>query len=549
LNINIQDLPFPLKYFPKLKSIIISSSFHLSDKHLKLILGNEQFKNLETLKIKQNFIFSNEFYDEYLIKSDYIFKKVFNQKNSLRTFQHLYRIPSFGVTYTNRFKRNSNLHSLTIVISDFIDMFTLLKYTPNLKYLNIRSEQPNGDAILFKKIDVKLEELYLTLKRTNEYGIDFDQLINGIKQFSSSLICLSLNLVDLYIHNRNEIPFNSTKFQQFLQSMTELKQFHLYAKLGSSGMTNDMILSQFKYQYWFDHNLSFGMHSDYFYTLPFHFDHLYEFPQDFDTAKSNNPEILINNSRIWYNVKSIELLRTSEFDRNFVKELQIKMPKLNLIKFLDTSYDLKHKTEISSEINDQQDKITVTLDNVTTIQFGLGTVDNEREWLADVTPNIKRLILSNVNFDLISNKLEKILDKKIVQLDIDVDCDLINLSEKNYVYFSNVKYINFCLDPVYNLSEWYAKIIMKILKNFQNFKILCIYRRLPNYIHKLAVIEARLNIFIDYLDMKKIMINYEMKRYQEYCLFLKREFNDDRTQEPTSFTLRSFVFPNRIRFS
>ena len=70
---------------------------------------------------------------------------------------------------------------------------------------------------------------------------------------------------------------------------------------------NDNILSEFKNQFWFDHNWSFGMHGNYFYTLPFHFDYLYEFYEGFNDVKSNNPEILKTNPRIWYNVKSIDL--------------------------------------------------------------------------------------------------------------------------------------------------------------------------------------------------------------------------------------------------
>ncbi|CAF3986382.1 unnamed protein product, partial [Rotaria sp. Silwood1] len=104
--------------------------------------------------------------------------------------------------------------------------------------------------------------------------------------FSSSLICLSFDLVDLNIETEDEFPFNSIKFQQLLESMRELKKFYLYAKLYTNSYNANHILSKFKNQYYLDYNLSFRMHLNYFYTLPFHFDHLYEIYNNFNDVKS-----------------------------------------------------------------------------------------------------------------------------------------------------------------------------------------------------------------------------------------------------------------------
>jgi hypothetical protein len=355
----------------------------------------------------------------------------------------------------------------------------------------------------------------------SHYEIDFDQLINGIKQFSSSLICLSLNLIYLSLEDLDEIPFNNNKLQKFLESMIQLKQFHLYAKLAYNAIDNDMILSKFKNQYWFDHNLSFGMHKNYFYTFPFHFDYLYQFYQDFHYVKSNNPEILINNPRIWYNVKSIELLGTSEFDRNFVKDLKMKMPKLNLIKFNDFSPVPKHKKQILSEINDKQEKIDVTLDNVTIIEFGSAfrSNGNEKNWLINATPNLKQLILSNLKLFPISNELGKIFEKKIQRLDIDDNCDVANLTQRIYVYFSNVQYINFCFIRNFEGPQWYAKIIMRILNNLKNLKILTIYTRHRNIYSTITELKV-----IRYLDMNEITKTYQVKNFEKYSLFIRKIF-------------------------
>ena len=124
----------------------------------------------------------------------------------------------------------------------------MISYTPNLKYLNVESEPPYRYNKSIYKTDIKLKQLYLTLSKDSSVEIDFNQLTDGIKQFSSSLNCLSLNLVSINMTTTNEIPFNSKKLQQFLESIRELKQFHVYAKLDEYRIS-DFILSQFKSQY------------------------------------------------------------------------------------------------------------------------------------------------------------------------------------------------------------------------------------------------------------------------------------------------------------
>jgi hypothetical protein len=67
----------------------------------------------------------------------------------------------------------------------------------------------------------------------------------------------------------------------------------------------------------------------------------YVFKKVFNNVKSNNPEILMNNSRIWYSIKTIDLPFESKSDCNVLKELQIKMPKLTTINFSYTNYPEK----------------------------------------------------------------------------------------------------------------------------------------------------------------------------------------------------------------
>lgn len=345
LNINNINLSFPLSYFPNIKSLIFSSAYNLSNEELKLIVENKQFINLKSFKIKENKFYSEGLHYDRVIDQNLILNKIFNNKNSLETFEYLFSRTPFRITSMQNFEINFNLYSLSLTLNYFRMFFNIIKYTPNLIYLNIQSQLSDICIISTDNINIKLKQLHLTLYMDSDRMMfcdgrfntikRFSLILNLIKQFSSSLNCLSLNLARLNIENVDNFACNSLKLKEFLEPMKQLKEFHLYNKLFLSPIDNDRILSEFKSEYWFDHNLSFGMHFNYFYTLPFQFNHIYEFYQDFNFIKSNNPQILINNHRIWYHVKSIQLPFAHKYDQSFVKELKIKMPKLTSIKFTD----------------------------------------------------------------------------------------------------------------------------------------------------------------------------------------------------------------------
>jgi hypothetical protein len=67
-------------------------------------------------------------------------------------------------------------------------------------------------------------------------------------------------------------------------------------------------------------------------------------------VKSNNPEILINNPRIWFNLKYIELENTFKYDLNWIKQMNMKMRKLTSIKLNWKHFILCHE-KISSVEN------------------------------------------------------------------------------------------------------------------------------------------------------------------------------------------------------
>jgi hypothetical protein len=224
---------------------------------------------------------------------------------------------------------------------------------------------------MFKKINTKLKQLDLTvLKQYTSYmefkyaprPIGINQIIEHIQDFPSSLICLSFNLVDANVGRTNDVPVDGIKLQQSLESMRGLKQFHFYARSPSYSDNQENILSQFQNKYWSDHNWTFGMHRNYFYTLPFHFDYLHEFYKGFDDVKSNNPEILLTNPRLWYNVKYIDLRDPSTYDFHFVKQLKTKMPQLTVIEFRPIEFDEISRTEDLYGNTGEEEKSNITLD-------------------------------------------------------------------------------------------------------------------------------------------------------------------------------------------
>jgi hypothetical protein len=518
LNINTIDLSFPLRYFSNLKSLIISSSFGLPDEELKSIIESKQFQKLESFKIKDEKIFSNQV---YYINPTYkfgLFQRIFNSGKSLQ----ILTIPTFHLQYIHNLTVNLNIHSMTLSVNSFKDIFLLIQSTPNLEYLNVESYQPdaNEHQIWINEMNIKLKKLYLTLRYVYEVLNSFDQLTNSIQIFSSSLICLSLNLVHIPEGNLDEIPFNSIKLQQFLESMNELKEFHLYAKLNKHYINCDEVLSGFKSQYWFDNNLSFGMHGEYFYTLPFHFDYLYDFYEGFNDVKSTNPLILINNPRLWYNVKLIELKKGFKYDSNWIKQVNMKMPKLNSITTGYLPISSENNSDEFDNYKDERKIIDIGLNNVTTIQCGSISMKYLKEWFIYGLPSLRRLILRPGSQFSIDNELSRIINGKIQRLDILDSVELEQLEKLNYVYLSNVEYIYFHISNKYKQR---ADFLMKMLENLKNLKTLTIYVKCQFTVASTSD-RTEMNKVIQYLDINQIIKTYQVNIFDKHCLFSRKTF-------------------------
>jgi hypothetical protein len=95
-----------------------------------------------------------------------------------------------------------------------------------------------------------------------------------------------------------------------------------------------------------------------------------------------------------------------KYDKNFIRELKIKMPKLNLIKFRCDLHIVRHNS--------------VRLENVTTVEIIYDHIENRKEWIINSLPNLKHLILYSTELPSIDTQLAPIFNERIEKLDISI---------------------------------------------------------------------------------------------------------------------------------
>jgi hypothetical protein len=305
LKITTIDFDFSLTLFPNLKYLIISSPFPVNHERLYSIIESAQFHQLISFQIHSEIFHPINHYGEL---ERCLFKTIFNHQNSLEIFESSSKLHASFLRNIPNLEININLHSLSLKLTNFINVFPVLDYTPNLKYLNlIVTSFCTHDELYFSQIN--LEKFVFTTETIRSGYGTFEQyflsLTNLIKRFSSSLIYLSIDLSRLEIAHSYAYRFDGNTFQQqLLESMTQLRTFHFYARLNRERFINvNNFLSTFENQFWFDHHWSIGIHGKYFYTLPFHFDQLNDFI-DFDLIKSNDL-IILQSPRTWYRDRKI----------------------------------------------------------------------------------------------------------------------------------------------------------------------------------------------------------------------------------------------------
>ncbi len=256
----------------------------------------------------------------------------------------------------------------------------------------------------------------------------------------------------------------------------------------------------------------------------------------FDNVRSNNPQILENNPRLWYNVKCIQLPVTLNYDIDFLKKLKMKMPKLTSIKFGGCEFLPEVKTQETSSSNEE---IDVTLDNVTTIEFTEGYIEDQKDLIISSLPNLRHFILSCTELPSVDRELTPLLNERIQQFDLYEKFGFKQLRKINYVYFTNVQHINIYLHDASQVRELYLDVI-KVLRNFKNLKTLFICTYWPKY-NDLSL-KGESTKFIKYLEINGIMKKYQVKYFEKYCLFLKREFNDSGVEDSVLGSLRKSSF-------
>ncbi|UJR19843.1 hypothetical protein I4U23_022976 [Adineta vaga] len=494
LTITNIDSFFSLNAFSNLKSLIISSSLPIYSNELVSIMETKQFQKLTTLKIQCEILNRG---DSTAVRG--IFRAVFHQQNCLKIFELLPQLYAYSLVNTCNYV---NIQSLILTIANMEDLMIIFDYTPNLKYLNIClhslyfRDQTKRSNNLTK---IKLKTLLLTLQNNRLHRENFLVMTNFIKQFSTSLIRLSLNLN--YIETK-ENHFNGTMLEkQLLLSMTQLKSFHLYATFDKEPTDVDVLLSTFENQFWLDHHWSVGIHGKYLFTLPFHFNKMNNFI-DFDQVRSSDPALLTFPST-WSYVISINLSECINVNSNLIAQLKIKMPNLTTIIL---NAELMNTTEINT-----------TLDSITTIHCRGEYLQNIKHWLTNVVPNTKQLMLTYQAQSVASTSNRTVYLYKL---------DAYFRGQRtttDYIHFSNIQHVEIKLittdvDDIYKYVLRLVRELLEMCRNLKSFLLNFDQTVFFNQDMPFAGLEKMLQL----LSMDRIAKKYQIKHIHNCFQFLKK---------------------------
>ena len=524
LKMNDVKPSFPLTLFSNLTSLIIRASCYGFDEQLKSILENDQFQTLKTFKIKGEHFFkeiienSSEHYKQKL------FRKVFSNGNLLQTFECQSRIESIPLEFFHAFSFHSHLESLTLNLECLIDALLMMQYTPNLKYLNITSEPLVLDVeyVIPKVKRIKLEKFILTFEKMADRPIEmnYQQLKTIIKQFSSSLISLSLDFVQVNIDPADAFLFNGIRLEEeLLESMVHLKDFRLYVDVPEDKIDVENVLSSFQYEFYFDHQWYFGARGHYLCSLPLPSELTY----DFDCFKPTIDEILQKNSRVWFKVKSITLAQSRKVDLALLTLFKLTMPKLECIRICRGRF--KNDRELS---RCETDPINVILDNVTTVCITSGSLEDEKHWLIAALPNLKCLSLDSVRLPTLTSECNRILSERIERLVVTGYTNSAQLTESIFLYFPNLRSLEITFQKSHAVTDHVdnSKQVMHLLTSLTNLTSLSV-TLVCN-----AVWGVRYNAdkefaqFVQRLEMSTSKCSYKMKRIDGWVLFSKYQYQN-----------------------
>jgi hypothetical protein len=187
------------------------------------------------------------------------------------------------------------------------------------------------------------------------------------------------------------------------------------------------------------------------------------------------------------------------------------MPNLMTIGF-DLSDSDDEKVMEESCIN--EDKIDTTLDSVTTVKFRTGSLDEIRQWVLYVLPNLKHLVLVSCTFPSADAELAVVLKTKLKSLYM--TC-FVRMCESNEAYWSGVQDITI---RYLVMPKPYPYYIMEILLYFKNFKTLMIRGYLlgdgSEYI-PIGGMNELINTLDVFEEMHEVLKNYELKGFSNCC--------------------------------
>ncbi|CAF1113601.1 unnamed protein product [Adineta ricciae] len=486
------DSGLTLNAFPNLKSLVISTAVPIYSDELKPIIEDEKIRQLTTLKLRSEILSRAD-----LNETSYIIPTIFHHANSIETFEFL---STFDL---HRLKNviNVTIQSLTVKLGNSTSILTLITHTPNLRYLNAvlypMSTHPRPEQTV-NLTHVQLRTLLITSENGSIKNQSFARLSNIIKQFSTSLVRLSLKL--------SSIISTDTQFDghilrnQLLNPMTKLKNFHLFVTFDEEPTETSTLLSTFQNQFWYNHRWAVGVYGKHLFTLPFHFKELNCFT-DVDEIKSSNSKMLST----WPYVTLIDLSQCNNLDVNLIKQLKTNMPNLTTL--------ILSAESMNNLVIDE----TVTLDNVSTIHCKGEYLQNIKQWLVKVVPNTKRLVLSyrpqsatsSLNRTVYLHKLDAYFRGP--------------QTIRNYTYFLNIQHVDvkFTVDDAEDVHRHVLRLIREFFEMFKNlnsftfefhqniFDMNNIPFRDPDELFKL-------------LNMDRISQKYRLKRVDNYIQFIKK---------------------------
>ena len=504
LTITTRHFRFPLDMFPNLESLIICSPFEIKFDEFSLILDSSQIQKLKSFQF-QSEICDNRPYFNYINE---FFTHIFHAQSSLHTFEWLSTLDSsYLQLMINTLEINRNIHSLSLKLCGFRGLDCLLRCTPNLKDLNLTGSSfisPQNSLSARQMPVIRLDKFSFTASIDGSVNWSYKKyispLIDLVKQFSSSLTVLSIDLSHKYILEDRMFIINRLA-ADFLPLTIQLKIFRFYVRLEQSPQSSVEFLTTF-----IDANWPFGMHGSYLYTLPFPFNQLDDFI-DFDHIQSTNSTI-VNSRRTWSHVQSLNLADNCNLSENLLEQIRVQMPNLK-------SINLKRKQiDYLSKLNE----VRTALNGIITVHGERDLLKSSQNYFNHLFPNVKQFVLSYSPLTIIH------LSHKLAfaqRCSTSLTNDQLG---RNKISFPRIQHVEakLQLEDIRYLSKHVLPVLIEISEMFANIKsfqltFYCIQKNPTN------IPFTELHQLIRSLNMNQICKDFSIEHISNQLQFVKKE--------------------------